>query len=261
MKTKNSRIVTYLRFSAGCAFFAAAAALAFVATTTNVLTTHDVAANKFAGAKSSVQDSVAGAGSELSEKDGSFQSPMTAAMEEAAKRAYPADETPFTAQLNAIVAWKRFLGTSASNAPPTSADKGKLSKKNKKQPPERPRFNTWSPTGPFLASDPSILTFSGAATTVSGRITALALDTASGCTASFCRLWVGAAGGGVWRTTNELAASPSWTFLTSINVFSNAIGALTYDNAHGVLYAGTGEPNASADSEAGLGLKIGRAHV
>src|SRR5207248_5246799 len=148
--------------------------------------------------------------------------------EEAAKRAYPADETPFTAQLNAIVAWKRFLGTSASTAPPTTADKGKLSRKNKKQPPERPRFNTWSPTGPFLASDPSILTFSGAATTVSGRITALALDASSGCTASFCRLWVGAAGGGVWRTTNALSASPSWTFLTSLNFSTNAIGALTF---------------------------------
>src|SRR5262249_41514967 len=34
----------------------------------------------------------------------------------------------------------------------------------------------------------------------------------------------------------------------------NAIGTLTYDAAHNTLYAGTGEPNASADSEAGFGI-------
>jgi len=251
----------YLRFGAGCAFFAAAAALAFVATTTNVLTTQGVASTSAALSKSSIQDSVRGAAAEKSLKDGSVGTPLTAAMEEAAKRAFPANETPFTAQLNSVIGFKRFMASSSSNATPTPATKGILSKKNKKQPPERPRFNTWSPTGPFVATDPSILTFSGAATTVSGRITALALDTASGCTPSFCRLWVGAAGGGIWRTTNALGASPSWTFLTSINVFSNAIGSLFYDNAHvnpstgnAPLYVGTGEPNASADSEAGLGL-------
>ncbi|HWY41582.1 MAG TPA: hypothetical protein VNX27_12400 [Chthoniobacterales bacterium] len=255
MKTKNSRIITYLRFGAGFAFFAAAAALAFVATTTNVLTAQEDASTKYAAlSKSSIRDSVSGAGAEKSMKDGSVATPLTAAMEEAAKRAFPADETPFTAQLNAIIGFKRFQASSASNATPPPAAKGVLTKKNKKQPPEAPRFNTWFPTGPTLATDPSVLTFSGAATTVSGRITALALDTASGCTPGFCRLWVGAAGGGIWRTTNALAASPSWTFLTSFDVFSNAIGSMTYDNAHGVLYVGTGEPNASADSEAGLGL-------
>ena len=255
MKTKNSRIITYLRFGAGFAFFAAAAALAFVATTTNVLTAQDAASTKSTAlSKSSIRDSVSGAGAEKSMKDGSVATPLTRATEEAAKRAFPADETPFSAQLNAILGFKRFQATSASNTAPPTAGKGILSKKNRKQPPEAPRFNTWSPTGPFVSSDPSILTFSGAATTVSGRITALALDTASGCTASFCRLWVGAAGGGIWRTTNALSASPSWTFLTSFDVFSNAIGSMFYDNAHGVLYVGTGEPNASADSEAGLGL-------
>jgi hypothetical protein len=256
MKTNQNRTLAYLRFSAGTAFFAAAAALAFVATTTNVLTTNGESSTK-AGtlSKASIRDSVSNVGSEKSAKDGSSMTPMTAAMEEAAKRAFPADETPFTAQLNSVIGFKRFMATSASNATPAPAPKGKLSKKNKKQPPEAPRFNTWSPTGPTLASEPSILTFSGAPTTVSGRVTALALDTASGCTASFCRLWVGAAGGGVWRTTNALSSSPSWTFLTSLNVTSNAIGTLTYDNAHGVLYVGTGEPNASADSEAGLGIQ------
>ncbi|HST30492.1 MAG TPA: hypothetical protein VLK27_06590 [Chthoniobacterales bacterium] len=263
MKINQSRILAYLRLGAGCTFFAAAAALAFVATTTNVLSTNvDTSSNVSTLSKSSIQDRVSEAGAEKTMKDGSFASPLTAAMEEAAKRAYPADETPFTAQLNAIIGVKRVLAGSASNTSPATGEKGKLAKKNKKQPPEAPRFNTWSPTGPFLSSDPSILTFSGAATTVSGRITALALDPNSpsgfppGCTTSYCRLWVGAAGGGVWRTTNALSNSPSWTFLTSLNFSTNAIGALTYDSATGKLYAGTGEPNASADSEAGLGVFV-----
>ena len=260
MKTNKNRIITYLRFSAGCAFFAAAAALAFVATTTNVLQAHDVASGKDSAlSKSTVRDAVSDAGFEMNPVDGSTGTPLTLALEEAAKRAYPADETPFTAQVNGIIDFKRFMASSASNATPTPGGKGKLSKKNKKQPPEAPRFNTWHPTGPILATEPSILTFTGSQTFVSGRVTALSMDTANGCTAAFCRMWLGAAGGGVWRTTNALASVPSWTFLTQLNFSTNAIGSLFADNNHLVagvptLWAGTGEPNASADSEAGLGL-------
>ncbi len=255
MKTKNS-IVTYLRASAGCAFFAAAAALAFAASTTNVLTTHDVTATM---AKSSVKDSVSEAGYEVAAKDGTSVTPMTAATEEAAKRAFPATETPFSLQLNSVTGWRRFQAASASNqaASQGSATKGKVSAKNKKGPPEAPRFKTWSLIGPSTASDPNILSFTGSAMTVSGRITALALDTVHGCTAGFCRVWIGAAGGGVWRTDNALSATPTWTFLTSLNVMSNAIGSLAFVNdgsGNGALWVGTGEGNASADSEAGLGL-------
>src|ERR1043166_870350 len=258
MKTNQSRILTYLRFSAGCAFFAAAAALAFVATSTNVLTTQ--ASTTTALSKSSIRDSISDNATEK-RKDGSPATPLTAAEEQAALRAFPADETPFSAQLNAITSFKRFMAASAVNTG-SANEQGKLSKKSKKSKPEAPRFNTWSPTGPFVSSFPSILTFSGAPQLTSGRITAMALDTATGCTNSFCRLWIGAAGGGVWRTTNALANTPSWTFLTGINVFSNAIGAMTFvpngtftnGIANGTLYVGTGEPNASADSEAGLGL-------
>ena len=262
MKTprpNRNRILAYLRFTASSAFFAAAAALAFVASSTNVLSTNDVAATKsrVPKIKASAQDSVRGIARELSEKDGSMQNPQNWAEEQAKIRAYPADETPFTAQLNSIVSVKGFLAKSASNATPAPAPKGKLSKKNKKAPPEPPRFNSWTNIGSNTSSDPGILTFSGGPYTTSGRITAIVLDTHNGCSAAFCRLWIGAAGGGVWRTTNALAATPSWTFLTAINFYTNAIGALTFiDNgtANGILLAGTGEPNASADSEAGLGL-------
>ncbi|PYK32278.1 MAG: hypothetical protein DME57_00365 [Verrucomicrobia bacterium] len=82
-------------------------------------------------------------------------------------------------------------------------------------------------------------------------MTALAIDPA--CNVTTCRLWLGAAGGGVWRTTNALATTPSWSFVSGV-LHSGAIGALTYDAAHGVLWAGTGEPNASGDSNAGAGI-------
>src|SRR5207248_2415430 len=70
------------------------------------------------------------------------------------------------------------------------------------------------------------------------------------CTANSCTVWAAAAGGGIWRT-NALASTPSWTFVSG-SFGTNAIGTLTY--ANGVLYAGTGEPNASGDSEAGVGI-------
>jgi hypothetical protein len=264
MKTapsKSNRILAYLRFSAGAAFFAAAAALAFVAATTNVMTAHDVAATKplLSIGKASMQTRVGGANIEYSDADGSIGLPTTAAEAEAMKRAYPADSTPFSAQMNSVSSFKRFMATSASTTASAPATKGRTTTKNKKQPPEAPRFNTWQMLGPSTATFPSILTFSGAAYNTSGRITAIAIDRASGCTTAFCRTWIGAAGGGVWRTTNALATTPTWTFLgtpgpTNNGVPSNAIGALTYDNQAGLLYVGTGEPNASADSEAGMGI-------
>lgn len=260
MKTapsKPNRIVAYLRFSAGAAFFAAAAALAFVAATTNVMTAHDVAASKprLPVSKASIQDSLFGAASEYSEQDGSLGNPDPASQEQALIRAYPAASTPFTAQLNSITSFRRFMANSASNAQTgTTGKTGRVSAKNKKGPPEPPRFNTWQMIGPSTSSFPSVLTFSGAAYNTSGRITALEIDRVNGCSAAFCRVWVGAAGGGVWRTTNALAVTPTWTFLGQIGVPTNAIGAITYDGAANILYVGTGEGNASADSEAGLGI-------
>ena len=62
-----------------------------------------------------------------------------------------------------------------------------------------------------------------------------------------------AAGGGVWRSDNGIALHPTWTFISG-SFATNAIGALTYDAATNTLYAGTGEANASADSEAGFGI-------
>jgi transposase-like protein len=93
-----------------------------------------------------------------------------------------------------------------------------------------------------------------AATTFSGRVTALAVSPA--CTSKTCPMLVGAAGGGVWSTDNAMAKKPKWTSSNG-TIPSNAIGSIVYDpnDATGkTVYVGTGEPNGSSDSEAGVGL-------
>jgi hypothetical protein len=88
----------------------------------------------------------------------------------------------------------------------------------------------------------------------SGRVTALAIDPK--CKPQECTLYAGAAGGGVWRSKNALAPNPSWKFISD-GIPTNAIGSITVDpnDATGkTIYVGTGEANASGDSEAGVGL-------
>jgi len=92
------------------------------------------------------------------------------------------------------------------------------------------------------------------ATIFSGRTTAIAV--APNCSLASCTVYIGAAGGGVWKTSNALASSPSWSSV-STGLSSNAIGSIVFDpnDATGnTLYVGTGEPNGSGDSEAGVGL-------
>jgi len=59
---------------------------------------------------------------------------------------------------------------------------------------------------------------------------------------------------GIWRTDRPFSREPRWRF-TSNSFATNAIGTIAIDPRNpDVIYAGTGEPNASADSAAGLGL-------
>ena len=116
------------------------------------------------------------------------------------------------------------------------------------------RSFVWKLIGPSGGTQPGILSFSGATSHMSGRVTALAITPE--CTPSRCRLWVAAAGGGVWRTENPFAAEPKWVFVSG-SFKTNAIGTLDQDPndpTGNTLYAGTGEPNASGDSEAGVGI-------
>src|SRR6185436_18824836 len=146
--------------------------------------------------------------------------------------AYPATEIPFELTLNAQAAFNQI--------------KAKGVGKGKNIP------GQWTMAGPSTANYPGVLTFTGADYTTSGRITAL--DIAPNCASNQCRLYVAAAGGGVWRTDNALSGSgANWKFVSG-SFATNAIGTLTFDSSTGTLYAGTGEPNASGDSEAGFGI-------
>jgi hypothetical protein len=117
---------------------------------------------------------------------------------------------------------------------------------------------TWAGLGPITPNvageasqflDP--VTQQGPPTQESGRVTAIAVDPA--CEAGDCRAWVAAAGGGIWRTNDALALHPQW-IAPPADLPTTAFGSLYLDAAHGTLYAGSGEPNGSSDSEAGLGL-------
>ena len=117
---------------------------------------------------------------------------------------------------------------------------------------------TWMALGPngvpadALVSSES--TGATAGTVFSGRATAIAVSPT--CSSSSCTVFIGAAGGGVWKTTNPLASSPTWTSVSS-GIPSNAIGSLAFDptdTTGNTIYVGTGEPNGSGDSEAGVGL-------
>jgi hypothetical protein len=113
---------------------------------------------------------------------------------------------------------------------------------------------SWQPLGPVSILSPSY-------GNLTGRITALAFDPndTSGNT-----LYVGTTGGGVWKSSNAAATSPSFTPLTdTLPVFgagagtipSLSIGALAVQPlSNPVLLAGTGDPNSATDSYYGEGL-------
>lgn len=108
----------------------------------------------------------------------------------------------------------------------------------------------WTEMGPRNPIQASQTTYTGTKAYVSGRTTSLAID--SPCTLTKCVLYAGTAGGGVWKTVNALAATPRWSSIGQ-DIPSNAIGKV-YLAPNGDLYVGTGEPNGSSDSEAGVGL-------
>lgn len=113
---------------------------------------------------------------------------------------------------------------------------------------------SWHALGPTIGTVPGPVTFTGAPGTTSGRITSLVIS--PGCHASACTILAGAAGGGVWKTVNGLSSAPQWRSV-SAGLPTNSIGSLLIDptdSTGSTVYVGTGEPNGSGDSEAGLGL-------
>lgn len=147
------------------------------------------------------------------------------------QRAYPGDEVPIGLTLAAQNAWAHLK--SAGGSP-----------------------GTWQLIGPSSGTVPGVLNVLGdtAEYVTSGRVTALALGRCS--EGDECRLYLGAAGGGIWRTRNGLDDGPEWEFVSG-SFATNAIGSLLVDPSDSsgrTVYAGTGEPNVSSDSEAGMGI-------
>jgi hypothetical protein len=234
----GNRFVSHLRMAGAVTLMSAAAAMAFVAVKPSgpaLASSQDRLRNisKFRGDRdelSSNKHTLPGI-----DREGG---PMLAAMEDFAHRAYPKRDIPRHATENAISGFRQFRERAVRERAFTA----------------QAPATAWQLIGPSIADVPDILTFTGTEYVTSGRITALGI--AATCTVSNCRLYVGAAGGGVWRTDNALSNTPTWTFVSD-SFGTNAIGSLLVDpsDASGnTVYAGTGEPNASGDSEAGVGV-------
>jgi hypothetical protein len=109
---------------------------------------------------------------------------------------------------------------------------------------------SWKLVPNSLGTVPGDVTYTGNPSHVSGRTTSIAIA------GNGHSVYLGTAGGGVWKTSDITADHPQWRPLDGLP--TQAIGTLTY--THGVLYVGTGEPNGSSDSEAGRGLFVSTDH-
>ena len=148
-------------------------------------------------------------------------------VEAALRRAYPADEVSSDATLAAQNAWASLNAGAHSTG-------------------------TWQLIGPSKATYPGVLNFlgDGAQYVTAGRVTAMAIG--PNCNHGDCPIYVGAAGGGIWRAKDGLSGNPNWEFVSN-SFGTNAIGSLIVspnDPSGNTLYAGTGEPNASAGDPA-----------
>jgi hypothetical protein len=114
----------------------------------------------------------------------------------------------------------------------------------------------WRAIGPDTLDVDTLGTQSfGPPTQWSGRETALAISPK--CNEHRCRLYVAAAGGGIWMTHNALSKHPAWQQISDGEIPTTSIGSMLIDPTDPsgrTIYVGTGEPNGSSDSEAGLGL-------
>jgi hypothetical protein len=160
------------------------------------------------------------------------------------QRKYPATTLPPDAIGKALRAAKR------NNAPhATATTAAGLATKSIAATP------SWTPLGPSTIPGGQTDTthggggnpFVGGA--VSGRVSAIAVDPTDP-NIVYC----GGAQGGVWKTTNALAASPTWTPITDSQA-SLAMGDIAIDPVdHNIIYVGTGEANGSCDSYYGQGI-------
>lgn len=155
------------------------------------------------------------------------------AVEEYENRAFPNANIAFAQTENSIKAARQILKHTGTKFP-------------------RP----WDEIGPDTLNVDTLGTQTfGPPTQWSGRVTALAVDPK--CGTDGCKLYVAAAGGGIWKTNDALSATPNWKQISEDDIPSTAIGSLYIDPTDPTgrtIYAGTGEGNGSSDSEAGVGL-------
>jgi hypothetical protein len=120
---------------------------------------------------------------------------------------------------------------------------------------------TWVSVGPKDALYPftdlrDLTSYVPNAYSAGGRTNAIAI--APNCKPGNCRMWIGPAGGGLWRTDNALADPPvHWTYL-GMPFGINAMGAITVDPndpTGSTVWVGTGEANiCGSGCVAGAGL-------
>jgi hypothetical protein len=153
-------------------------------------------------------------------------------------RAYPAQSVDYQWIAEARSDWKSTEG----RAFPRGGKKG-----------------TWTSIGPSTALYPispfrTREDYVAGKYVAGGRMTSLAL--APDCTESHCRLYIAAAGGGVWATDKALKDNPKWEFLSG-SFELNAIGSITIDPndpSGDTVWVGTGEANAAGSAAAGVGI-------
>src|SRR5262249_24137689 len=90
----------------------------------------------------------------------------------------------------------------------------------------------WTPLGPDGVPVSALQGFGTSPTIYSGRATAIAVDPNCRSGPGNCTVFIGAAGGGVWKTTNALDAIPTWTQVSDGQIPSNAIGSIRIDPIH-----------------------------
>ncbi|HEX6291691.1 MAG TPA: hypothetical protein VFZ66_21075 [Herpetosiphonaceae bacterium] len=153
------------------------------------------------------------------------------------KRAYPESAIPLSNAENARAAYKKI--------------KLKGSQGQAKQ-------GNWQPVGPSIARYQKTDLRTGYVPNeyiAGGRTTDIAI--APNCLPESCRMWIAAAGGGVWRTEDALAASPKWKYLTG-EYEINSVGSITLDPndpTGNTLWIGTGEGNVCGSGcVAGVGI-------
>jgi hypothetical protein len=230
----RNRVLTNLRTATAVTLFSAAAAMAFMA----------------GGGKLAMVNSASSQLSQDREAKGKMGGDSDAVLRSA--RTIPSE-----GPIGGYEAYKSAARTYPANViPPSMVENAKKTffKILKQGDPKNNNF--WMPYGPVQnAIEPGVLAFTGKTDTTASRVTALVI--ARTCVPGNCRLWVGAAGGGVWRTDNALAADPTWTWLTG-SLDLNSVGALVADPndpSGNTLYVGTGEGNrCSSGCEAGVGI-------